>query len=128
MNWIANASYDGVVGLTEIIFDEALSKTCETTEHLSLYCPSTLRWNVPLLPPVARMVVFVDIIDCKEIGDMDVDQTVGFQRDELLFGLRCVTSSTYRKHRTPLTKPLLIAGFHIYYSAKFFYILLKCWN
>lgn len=78
MGWIANASYDGIVRLTEIVLDEALAQTCETTEHLSLSCPSTLEWNVPLLPPVTSMVVSVDMMDCKKIGDMDADEIVQF--------------------------------------------------
>ena len=33
---VADAGYDGVVWLTEIVLDEALAQTWETTEHLSL--------------------------------------------------------------------------------------------
>ncbi len=36
MSWIANASYDGAVGLSEIVFDKALSQTCEKSEYLAL--------------------------------------------------------------------------------------------
>ena len=34
MSWVANASYDGVIRLTKIVLDKALSQTCETTERL----------------------------------------------------------------------------------------------
>ena len=36
MGWIANSSYDDVVTLAEIVFDEAFSQTCDPTERLSL--------------------------------------------------------------------------------------------
>ena len=36
MSWVANASYDDVVRLTEIVFDETFSQTCGPTERLSL--------------------------------------------------------------------------------------------
>ena len=36
MSWIADASYDSIVRLTEIVLDKALSQTYEATEHLSL--------------------------------------------------------------------------------------------
>ena len=36
MSWIADASYDSIVRLTEIVLDKALPQTYEMTEHLSL--------------------------------------------------------------------------------------------
>lgn len=64
MSRVANPSYDDVVWETQIVFDEALSKTCATTEQLFVF-QHCLNWNLPLLPPVTRMVVFVDMVNCK---------------------------------------------------------------
>ena len=68
------------------------------------------------------MVVFVDIMDCKKMGDMDVDQIEEFQMNELLVRFCSVTLPFYRKYETPLAKLRLIAALHVYYSATNDYI------
>ena len=63
------------------------------------------------------MVVFVDMMDCKKIGDIDVDEIVGFQMNDLLVRFCSVILPFYRKYETPLGKLRLIAALHVYYSA-----------
>lgn len=41
--------------------------------------------------------MFVDMMDCKKIGDMDVDDIVGFQMNDLLVRFCSVTLPFYRK-------------------------------
>ena len=54
------------------------------------------------------MMVFVDIMGCEEVRCMNVDETVGFQRDELLSG--CVVSPRQLliKYKRLLVKPRLL--------------------